>query len=182
MVTLPTLIKDPDPGGPTTGTPQGFPQATIFTDMWNAIVDLISGDSTDKIPSSAIAEPAIAIMGVNYDGEKPDGGQFLALSNKGKFGNETDAQTPMPRDLKFRNMTVSIKTNNSSSASTWVLRINSANGNQIINIPAGVAGEFTDTVNTDSILQHDQINYQYNGDDEDVEFNGSSIEVVHTDA
>lgn len=50
MAPLPTLKKDPSP---VSSEPDG---SVIRTDQHNAIVDILSGDSSDKIPNSALAD------------------------------------------------------------------------------------------------------------------------------
>jgi hypothetical protein len=59
MPTLTGLIKDPTPGGPTTGVPNEDNEV-IFTDQWNVIVDIISGDHSSKIPETALGVISIA--------------------------------------------------------------------------------------------------------------------------
>lgn len=49
---------------------------------------------------------------------------------------------------------------NDRGASTFRVRINSVNGNEVLAIPASTTGEFEDVVNTDAIVSGDGVNYQ----------------------
>lgn len=56
---------------------------------------------------------------------------------------------------------VRVITNTINSGTTIVrIRKNGANGNQFVSIGAGSVGEFEDTVNTDSVVAGDEVNYQ----------------------
>jgi len=49
---------------------------------------------------------------------------------------------------------------NDRAQSTFRFRVNGANGNQSLTIPASTTGEFSDLVNTDAVVDGDEFNYQ----------------------
>lgn len=57
-------------------------------------------------------------------------------------------------------MTLNVSANGITTTSTWRLRKNSADGNQVISIALGATGQLQDTTNTDDFTASDTINYQ----------------------
>lgn len=74
-------------------------------------------------------------------------------------GNATEAYT----QHSFRNggvlsdFAVGIRTNDRSDTSTTRIRVNGANGNQVVSIPAATTGVIEDNVNTDTIASGDEV-------------------------
>jgi hypothetical protein len=60
----------------------------------------------------------------------------------------------------FSNMHIYVQTNTLNQAITIRFRKNHANGNQVITIPAGLAGYFEDTTNSDTVNAGDEIDYR----------------------
>ena len=138
----------------------------IFRDKVATTINLksiLAGDGIDVINNADTVEIKnliIGIMGVNYDRDTPAGDEFYGLNNQlAGDGNELDVLMPVAVDTKFKNMTISILTNSYDGVTLWKFRVEQVDGNQVINIPATTIGEITDTVNEDSVLQQDRVNF-----------------------
>jgi hypothetical protein len=57
-------------------------------------------------------------------------------------------------------MYVNVSANTHSTSTVITFRINGANGNQTITIPASTTGYFEDAVNTDAVVVNDDVNFQ----------------------
>jgi hypothetical protein len=77
--------------------------------------------------------------------------------------SEATAQMNMRSPGIFSGFYVRITANTYTATSTWVFRKNTANGNQTFSINAAATGEFTDAVNTDSVVAGDIIDGQVSG-------------------
>jgi len=73
---------------------------------------------------------------------------------------EVDAQLLVRQASTLSNLRAYLRTNTLDGASTLRLRVNGGNVNQVLNIGAGVTGEFEDAVNTDNIVSGNRIDYQ----------------------
>lgn len=98
-------------------------------------------------------------------------GEALASSNTFYFsltGNDVFSTVVVEDDVKIRistsvtlkNLLIRITGNSLTSPSTVRTRKNGANGNLSVSIPAGSGGTFEDTVNSDSLVDGDDANYQ----------------------
>jgi hypothetical protein len=99
---------------------------------------------------------------MSYDQEAPTDLEFFVASG-GDFtadGTEADAQAPVADSCLLQKMGVHIVANGQAAATNWTLRINGADGNQTISIPATATGFFQDVSNTDSVVAGDLICYQ----------------------
>ncbi len=103
--------------------------------------------------------------GVGTSGSTTGGGNTRRIAVLGgyapKSGAESEAQIIVRRAYTFSELFVRIVANLTISASVYRLRINGANGNQSVTIPAGTSGTFEDLVNTDILVAGDSINSQY---------------------
>jgi hypothetical protein len=87
---------------------------------------------------------------------------FQAYGDTTRINGTTEA----PTQLTFRNpgvislLGIRIIQNLLTGNATLTLRKNGANGNSIVTIAAGLTGYFEDTINTDSIIAGDVVNYQ----------------------
>ncbi|GAH77518.1 unnamed protein product, partial [marine sediment metagenome] len=70
---------------------------------------------------------------------------------------EIDAQLLLRQASTLSNLRAYCSINTLDGASTLRLRINGANGNQVLNIGAGTTGDFEDIVNTDAVVSGDRI-------------------------
>lgn len=81
-------------------------------------------------------------------------------------GTLTNITTETPAQIPFRSagtislLGIRVSANTLTGTSTLTLRKNTANGNQTVSIGAGLTGYFEDTVNTDTVVAGDLINYQ----------------------
>lgn len=150
---------------------------------------ILEGDGIDVINNAddiEIKNLIVGIVCVNNDRDVPGSStEFFGISNQvAGDSSEVDVQNPMPRAMKFRNMTIHLVSNTRDGISTENLRINGVNGNLNLSIPASTAGTFIDTSNTDSVAQLDLINYFFSegGSSGTIEIGGHGIETVHADA
>ncbi len=75
-------------------------------------------------------------------------------------GTEARAYYTFRHSTTLSDLRVNCNDNNATGASTVRTRVNGANGNQSVSIPAEATGVFEDAVNTDSISAGDEVNYQ----------------------
>jgi hypothetical protein len=113
----------------------------------------------------------------NYADKDPADDEFLAVvGERDGQNNEIERQTPVPEACLLRKMSLFVNANGENSATDWNFRINGANGNQTISIPAATTGFFRDVTNTDTVAVGDLINYQItNLTDENIFLGGSSM-------
>jgi hypothetical protein len=71
---------------------------------------------------------------------------------------ESSSQIYIPDRLKTNNLQIRIITNNTNTGELR-LRINGANGNQVVSIPSGTTGWIEDTTNIDYLSPGDLVNY-----------------------
>lgn len=100
-------------------------------------------------------------------GGRSSGGISANLTNYAPIGGSQDESTPESKaHYIFRvaatlsNLYAYVSNNNLTAATTVTLRVNSADGNQSITIPAATTGAFEDAVNTDNIASGDDVNYK----------------------
>ena len=86
---------------------------------------------------------------------------FAGLGGHSTNSLELNARTRVFNTLTWRNLYVRVVTNATTAASTVISRRNGANGNQSVTVGSGATGEFEDTVNTDSLTDGNQANYQF---------------------
>lgn len=72
---------------------------------------------------------------------------------------EANAQLTYRTAGVFSGLFIHVLTNATLNASTLRIRINGANGNQSVSIPAATTGSFEDTTNSDTIASGDKVNY-----------------------
>lgn len=75
-------------------------------------------------------------------------------------GTESNIQTEAQIAFTLANLFARANTNTLDGATTVRSRKNTANGNLLISIGAGLTGSFEDTTNSDSIVATDLVNYQ----------------------
>jgi len=73
---------------------------------------------------------------------------------------EAQVQSRCWRPRTYSNMYVNVSANTHSTSTVITFRINGANGNQTITIPASTTGYFEDAVNTDAVVVNDDVNFQ----------------------
>lgn len=81
----------------------------------------------------------------------------LALNNN---TGEPNNQLPILVAKTFSGLWLNVTTNSIAATSTVNFRKNANNGNQTVSITASTTGTFEDTVNSDSVVANDLINYQ----------------------
>lgn len=77
--------------------------------------------------------------------------------------NETIMQGQLGFDAIASKLVVKVLTNNCTGDVTVRLRVNGANGNQVVTIPAGVTGYLQDTTHSDTLSPTDNVNYSIVG-------------------
>ncbi|GAI53487.1 unnamed protein product, partial [marine sediment metagenome] len=75
---------------------------------------------------------------------------------------EVKKQARIRDSYTWASLYVRVTTNTYDAAGTMRSRINGANGNQTITIPAATAGVFEDNVNSDNIVNNDLVNWLLN--------------------
>lgn len=75
---------------------------------------------------------------------------------------EASAQYKFQKAVTLANARIYVNANTCTNTSTFVIRINGADGNEIVSIGSGLTGWFEDNINTDNILINDLVNYQCN--------------------
>lgn len=80
-------------------------------------------------------------------------------SGRSRTTNENRAQVRVPVDGTLRNLRAYVSANARTSGSTIKLRKNGADGLMNVSIGAGATGNFEDTVNTDTVVEGDLINF-----------------------
>lgn len=105
---------------------------------------------------------AFAVLIQSYETDVAVDGTFYAVQG-GTIGHatEADAQAPFPLAITLRLFTLSVISNTLVNPFTWVVRKNGADGNGIITIGTGLTGTFQDTVNVDSFVSGDLVDYVY---------------------
>lgn len=73
---------------------------------------------------------------------------------------EAEVESKCWRPRTYSNMYVNVATNTHTTDTTITFRVNGADGNQTITVPAGATGYFEDAVNTDSIVVNDNVNFK----------------------
>lgn len=98
-------------------------------------------------------------------------------------GSEALAQHNFRYPGKLTNLFVRSVTNTASGASTVKTRINGADGNLTVSIPATTTGKFEDTSNSDTIALNDLVCYQFvNGGGANNTWAGVSVSFLPTDS
>lgn len=111
-----------------------------------------STDSHNQLINSKDNAATIGTSATNY---------FTICGNVNPFAAEADCKTKSRlARYAFRELTINLRTNTVSAASTFRLRKNGANANQSVSITASTAGVFSDSTNVDIIASSDDINYQ----------------------
>jgi len=87
------------------------------------------------------------------------GSSRFAYAN-GAF-NEEPSQAKVAFDGTYSKLGCQIGTNTLVNDATMYFRINAANGNQAVTVPAGVTGWFEDAVHTDAVLDGDLVNMRF---------------------
>jgi hypothetical protein len=125
------------------------------------------------------------ILMISYDTDLAADLEFFAVSGGAPIGQtvETNAQAPMPAPLTIFDIALQVSVNGLGTTTTWVLRVNGADGNGIITVGAGLTGFFEDTVNFDDLIQGDLVCYQYRegGGGGTLTLIGSSCETRNTE-
>ena len=109
-----------------------------------------------------VSELVQSLLITNYDQEDAGDNNFFVVSG-GPFSGDTlelDAQAPVASDSLFQKLGVHVATSGQGDAWNWTLRINGADGNSTISIPASATGFFQDVSNTDAVSAGDLICYQ----------------------
>ena len=83
------------------------------------------------------------------------------LGNVQLTTTETDVNTPVPNSGTWSRMVVKVETNSLDVTLTIRSRVNGVNGNQSVTFTSAVTGEAQDTTNTDTLVNLDNINYQF---------------------
>ena len=77
---------------------------------------------------------------------------------------ETDQVQPISTNVKLKNLSAYIKTNSITSGTATVrVRVGQADGSQVLTIPTGTTGWYSDSVNTDSVTAGQLVNYKLVG-------------------
>lgn len=87
--------------------------------------------------------------------------QLLANGSTAAGTAEADTQIKIPVAGSVTNFQTYISANGRSTSTTWVTRINGADGNCTFSVGAGSTGLFSDTSNTDTISSGDLLNFKF---------------------
>ena len=85
--------------------------------------------------------------------------RYSNVSYSAQETTEANAQRLVRSAGTWQELFVHISANATDGTANIRSRINSANGNQLVQVPANTSGFFEDTTNTDSIVSGDLINY-----------------------
>lgn len=104
----------------------------------------------------------LGIIFVAYNTDIAGNNQFYVVNGGSPTGTgtEANAQAPVAGSFRLSFYTVQILTNTLGTATQWKFRKNSADGNGLITIGAGLTGVFQDLTNVDDMVLGDLINYQ----------------------
>lgn len=147
------------------GTGAGWALPKVGIDLpfksFIALAPLILTVNPNDITISILGGQRKALLSNCYDTEEPADLDFMAVVGvTSKAPIEIERQNVMPASYTMRNLTIQVNLNASLTTVTLNLRINGANGNQSITVPAGTTGTFTDSVNTDLVVFGDLLAYQ----------------------
>lgn len=117
------------------------------------------------------------VFSVSYNTELATNNDFSPISGNDNpsTGTEINVQVPMPEDAVLRRLGLHVNTNTEAGAVTWKIRINGADGNLTISIPAATTGFFQDVSNSDVVSVGDLVNYQVTGVAATFNFTGASM-------
>ena len=125
------------------------------------------------------------ILMISYETDVAVNNDFFAVSGGAPIGQavEIDAQAPMPAPLTIFDMALQVSANTLSTTTTWIIRINGADGNGTLAIGAGLTGFFEDLTNFDDLVAGDLVCYQLRegGGTGAVTVVGSSCETRNTE-
>ena len=87
---------------------------------------------------------------------------YIKLGGAGTSNTDnTDNRTPVPCAGTFSNLTCKVTVNAKATTTNVRFRKNGANGNQAFTVAAGATGIFEDTTNTDTVVNGDACNLQW---------------------
>lgn len=86
--------------------------------------------------------------------------QSYALAGYTADGTETSLSVALNDNPTLENLYTYISANTRTSTTTFRLRKNAGNANQVISVATTLTGEFQDTSNSDAVLADDLLNYQ----------------------
>lgn len=103
-----------------------------------------------------------SIFMVSHEDDAAADDDFFVMNGGPEAGGGTELtrQSPIAHAALLQDSMVQINANTEPGITVWTIRINGADGNQTINIPAASSGQFQDLVNTDAVLAGDLLCYQ----------------------
>ena len=146
----------------------------VFQDITNSD-SLVSGDlynyqavggaggtslTAHIISLTVDATTAISLLNGGWSNVSPGSISFHTFS----FGAATEAtgQTRIRFAATWDRLGANVVTNTNNGTTTIRSRVNGANGNQVLSISASTTGYFEDTVNSDSVVSADLLNFSLN--------------------
>lgn len=84
--------------------------------------------------------------------------QYVPFANSNTFGNTDNIKTVRTSGVAS-GLLITVTTND-RAASSFAIRINGVDGNQILTIPGSTTGTFEDTTNSDTIAAGDEVNFR----------------------
>lgn len=102
------------------------------------------------------------ILMISYSTDVAVSNEFFPVSGGAPIGQSTeiDAQAPMPAPLTIFDISLQVSANTLGTTTTWIIRINGADGNGTLAIGAGLTGYFEDLTNFDDLVAGDLVCYQ----------------------
>lgn len=132
-----------------------------------------------------LIDNGLGVFLVSYDLDSPDDNEFFVMNGGATSGDvtEADATAPSPGTFTTFQYTLNVTANSRGVVTNWQTRVNGADANGSITIPAGLTGVFQDLTNFDDHVVGDLICYQYDepGGGGGLTLNGSSCGVRRTD-
>ena len=127
---------------------------------------LIFDNSLSALRKITLAEISpITVFTISYDTLVGMDADFHPISAHvdPASGTELNIQSPLASAGTLERMAVQINANGQAGITIWKIRINGADGNQTISIPASTTGFFQDVTNTDTTAVGDLVCYQNTG-------------------
>lgn len=134
-------------------------------DLFN--YQLVAGGTTGAVEISILSlclqssNNTPILGGYSHQGIGPNLTYYFPIGG-GQLANleESKAQYTFRVSATLSNLRGYFWINSITDSSTFRIRVNGENGNQVLSIPASTTGAFEDTINTDSIVSGDNVNCQ----------------------
>lgn len=149
----------------------------IFEDTVNSDTFVDNDLGNTQVVAAGAGGTALEIVMISYTLEDTDGNEhFMGLGEEFLFHDDSEFSMVMGENEDFSNegvtqwtvrtaqtlsnLKVNVQQEMTVGASTCRLRLNGANANSVVTVPLDTTGQFEDTVNSDSLVAGDEINYE----------------------